>query len=91
MDLFDYAAADKSMHAAYGAITGWISAKVVKHLLPTARPWVRSCIARVPVVTMAVGKEWYDARHGDRHDADWRDAAATMLGGEVAIRIEFRW
>jgi uncharacterized protein YfiM (DUF2279 family) len=33
------------------------------------------------VAAIAGAKEWYDSRHSDRHSAEWKDFAATCLGG----------
>jgi hypothetical protein len=33
------------------------------------------------VAAIAGGKEWYDHNHSDRHSAEWKDFAATCLGG----------
>ena len=33
------------------------------------------------VAAIAGCKEWYDHNHSDRHTADWKDFAATCIGG----------
>ena len=41
------------------------------------KPWQRALFT-----TCVIGgaKEWYDARHPDKHSADWRDIAADAVG-----------
>ena len=45
------------------------------------KPWQRALF-----VTGVIGgaKEWYDARHPDRHSADWGDIAADAVGAVSA-------
>ena len=45
------------------------------------KPWQRALFT-----TCVIGgaKEWYDARHTDRHSADWGDIAADAVGAVSA-------
>jgi hypothetical protein len=45
------------------------------------KPWQR---ALFNVVVIGGGKEWYDARHPDKHSADWGDIAADAVGAVSA-------
>ena len=41
-----------------------------------------TALERVLAVAVVAGaKEWYDHNHSDRHSADWKDFAATCIGG----------
>ena len=41
------------------------------------KPWQRALFV---TGVIGGGKEWYDARHPDRHSADWGDIAADAVG-----------
>jgi uncharacterized protein YfiM (DUF2279 family) len=41
------------------------------------KPWQRALFT---TAVIGGGKEWYDARHPDKHSADWRDIAADAAG-----------
>ena len=41
------------------------------------KPWQRALFT---TVVIGGGKEWYDARHPNRHSADWGDIAADAVG-----------
>lgn len=41
------------------------------------KPWQRALFV---TGIIGGGKEWYDARHPDKHSADWRDIAADAVG-----------
>ena len=54
-------------------------------ILPSWLPWWRFV---VNVGVFGCGKELYDYRHPESHDADWRDIvadAAGALAGEIII------
>ena len=40
-------------------------------------------------VVAALGKEWYDKKHPDKHTADWLDAAYTIVGGIIGSSVSF--
>jgi hypothetical protein len=46
-------------------------------LCPKSTPFERF----LAVAVVAGCKEWYDRNHSDRHSAEWKDFAATCLGG----------
>lgn len=46
-------------------------------ICPKSTPFERF----LAVAAVAGAKEWYDHNHSDRHTADWKDFAATCLGG----------
>lgn len=51
------------------------------------KPWQRALFT---VGVIGGGKEWYDARHPENHDASWGDIAADAVGaatGEGTIWI----
>jgi uncharacterized protein YfiM (DUF2279 family) len=41
------------------------------------KPWQRALFT---TAVIGGGKEWYDARHPDKHSADWGDIAADATG-----------
>jgi uncharacterized protein YfiM (DUF2279 family) len=45
------------------------------------KPWQRALFV---TGVIGGGKEWYDARHPDRHSADWGDIAADAVGACTA-------
>ena len=45
------------------------------------KPWQRVLFN---VVVIGGGKEWYDARHPDKHSAEWGDIAADAVGAVSA-------
>jgi len=72
---------DKLLHAGVSCLIGLLLGVV----LPSWLPWTR---AALNVVLIGGGKEAYDKRHPDAHDADWRDLLADAVGaivGEVII------
>ena len=74
-------AKDKILHFAASFAIELILALV----LPAWLPWQR---AALNVVLIGGGKEAYDKRHPDGHDADWRDLLADAVGaivGEIII------
>lgn len=87
----DYDHSDKVDHAAAGALVGSASYALLAALWPDQRPEVRFVEALIPVVLVAVAKEVYDRQHPDRHDSDWRDAAATIGGGMLSVSISYRF
>lgn len=64
---------DKVQH--FGAGVAIDSAEKV--IFPNWTPFERF----LGVAAIAGGKEWYDHNHSDRHSAEWKDFAATCLGG----------
>jgi hypothetical protein len=64
---------DKAEH--FGAGVAIDSAEAV--IFPKWTPFERF----LGVVAIAGAKEWYDRNHSDRHSAEWKDFAATCLGG----------
>ena len=72
---------DKLLHAGVSCIIELLLGLVLSAWLP----WTR---AALNVVLVGGGKEAYDSRHPDKHDADWRDLLADAVGailGEVII------
>ena len=41
------------------------------------KPWQRALFT---TAVIGGGKEWYDARHPDKHTAEWGDVAADAVG-----------
>ena len=66
---------DKTLHIGASAVTE----TVLAHNKPFCKwkPWQR---ALFNVVVIGGGKEWYDARHPDKHSADSADIAADAVG-----------
>lgn len=64
---------DKAEH--FGAGVAIDTAEAV--IFPKWTPFERF----LGVVAVAGAKEWYDHNHSDRHSAEWKDFAATALGG----------
>jgi len=64
---------DKAEH--FGAGVAIDAAEAV--IFPKWTPFERF----LGVAAIAGAKEWYDHNHSDRHTADWKDFAATCLGG----------
>jgi len=64
---------DKAQH--FGAGVAIDSAESV--IFPKWTPLERF----LGVAAIAGGKEWYDHNHSDRHSAEWKDFAATCIGG----------
>jgi peptidoglycan/LPS O-acetylase OafA/YrhL len=80
--------ADKQAHALGGIVLGGATAVVLERTAPRWKPWQR-VLAGVAVSTLAgIAKETYDAHHR-HHDADARDATATIAGGAIgALSVE---
>lgn len=87
----EYEHSDKVDHFVVGGVVGFVSAAAVDHLMPDAHPAARFVVALIPVVVLAIGKEVVDHQDADHHTSDWRDAAATVAGGVIAIPITFRF
>lgn len=66
---------DKYDHAVtcYAIETTLAEAKPFKNW----KPWQRALFT---TVVIGGGKEWYDARHPDKHSASWGDIAADAVG-----------
>lgn len=66
---------DKAAHvgACYGAELVLSQSKPFKHW----KPWQRILFTTAVV---GGGKEWYDARHPENHNAEWGDVAADFVG-----------
>ena len=64
---------DKAEHFAAGMMIDYVGAA----MCPKS-----TALERVLAVAVVAGaKEWYDHNHSDRHSADWKDFAATCIGG----------
>jgi hypothetical protein len=85
---------DKIQHAEAGLVAGYLSAFIWKEMgkdFRSEHPVVSRALIYLPVVCMAAGKEAWDYANPDHHDCDWRDAAATIVGGTVGIELTLRW
>ncbi len=91
MDLDEWTAEDKALHFAGGAVAGAISQQAIEYLWPDMHPLAQQVVALIPVIVLGVGKEIYDHQHQDDHTSDWKDAAATVAGGALAITITCRF
>ena len=72
---------DKKLHFGVSAIIEL----ALGALLPAWQPWWRFALN---VGVFGLGKELYDYKHPEAHDADWRDVvadAAGALAGEIII------
>lgn len=87
----EYEHSDKVDHLAAGALIGGASYAFLATVWPDQRPEVRFIEALIPVVLVAVAKEVYDHQHPDRHDSDWKDAAATIGGGLLSVSIAYHF
>lgn len=87
----DYEHRDKVDHLAGGALIGAVSSLVVEDLWPDMHPAKRAVVALIPVVVVAVAKEVIDHQDPDHHSSEWQDAAATVVGGTIAVGICLRW
>ena len=82
----DFAQEDKRQHLYAGAlIAGLTSGATIPIRLTTGE---RFLVTMGAVTSIALAKEAYDRTCPDRHTCDWKDAAATVLGGlAVAVPI----
>lgn len=64
---------DKAQHFGAGVVIDSAEAVIFPKWTPLER--------FLGVAAIAGAKEWYDSRHSDRHSAEWKDFAATCLGG----------
>jgi uncharacterized protein YfiM (DUF2279 family) len=64
---------DKAEHFGAGMAVDYAEAALFPKWTPLER--------FLGVVAIAGAKEWYDRNHSDRHSAEWKDFAATCLGG----------
>ena len=64
---------DKAEHFGAGMAVDYAEAALFPHWTPFER--------FLGVVAIAGAKEIYDHNHSDRHSAEWKDFAATCLGG----------
>ncbi len=87
----EWLAEDKQLHAAGGFIAGAATAAAIEYLRPDLPEWQKRVIALVPIVVLAVAKEVADHQDPDNHTSDWRDAAATVAGGVLAVEITFHF
>jgi hypothetical protein len=87
----EFARDDRLEHEAVGFVVGLLSREIVSEIRPDAKPLERFLLATIPVVLVAVGKELYDHQHPANHDADPRDAVATIAGGALALSITWRF
>lgn len=74
---------DKLLHAGVSFCIELVLAAVLLSWLP----WTRTALN---VVLIGGGKELWDYKHSDKHDADWRDLVADAVGalvGEILILI----
>lgn len=84
-------AQDKGLHAAAGFLVGFASSLAVDHFAPDLSPWAKRIVAIVPVIAVGIGKELYDSADQEHHSAEWEDAAATIIGGTIAVGIVLRF
>lgn len=70
---------DKRQHAIGGFVVAYVAAVVVLAMgLGREHAGALSALA---LVSVALGKEFYDVLHRDVHTPDVRDALATIIGG----------
>jgi hypothetical protein len=83
---------DKQEHAAAGAVVGAVTDATVRLLAPRAPRWERVLVGVAASAAVGTAKELLDARHPRDHDADPKDALATVAGGTVGVlAIELVW
>ena len=76
-------AVDKANHVAYGALAATL---VSVALVAVQTPVLGAALAATAVVVvLGVGKELFDRAHAETHTPDWRDAAATAVGGLLVV------
>lgn len=81
-----FKAADKQLHilASYA-----IALTVLVGLLPFIHEWFNGwwCFSLAIVAAAIAGalKEWYDYKHPNKHDFEWQDIVADVLGIVAAI------
>jgi hypothetical protein len=80
---------DKQQHAAAGLVVGAVADAATKSLSPRSTWWRRAVIGVACAAIAGAAKEVVDAR---THDADPKDALATIAGGTVGVlAIELVW
>lgn len=80
---------DKQGHAEAGFVVGALASAGTKALSPRSTWWTRLVIGVAASAAAGVAKEAIDAR---THDADPKDAVATVAGGTVgALTISLAW
>lgn len=80
---------DKQEHAAAGVLVGAIADIGVKSVSPRSTWWTRALIGAACAAVIGAAKEAIDSR---THEADPKDALATVAGGAVgALSIELVW
>jgi hypothetical protein len=80
---------DKQQHAAAGVVVGSLASALTKTLSPSSSRWTRAVIGVAAAALAGAAKEAVDAR---THDADPKDALATVAGGTVGVlAIELVW
>lgn len=80
---------DKQEHAGIGFAVGAISVATTKSLSPRSTWWTRALIGVAASAIVGAAKEAVDSR---THDADPKDALATVVGGAAgALSISLAW
>ncbi len=83
---------DKQEHFAGGVVLGAVGAGVAGMVAPKSTWWTRALIGVATAAVVGVAKEVADAQHPRTHDADPKDAIATVAGGTVgALAITLIW
>jgi hypothetical protein len=83
---------DKREHAMGGALVGSFSAALAGAALPRAPWWQQALVGIAASAVVGVAKEITDARHPGTHDADPKDAIATVAGGAIgAVAMTLVW
>lgn len=91
MDADDWMAEDKALHFVGGAIAGAVCFQAVEYVWPEMNPIAKRVVAIIPVIVLGVVKEIADHQDPDDHTSDWKDAAATVAGGMLAIEVSIRF
>jgi hypothetical protein len=90
-ELGEFTRPDRVEHELGGFVLGLLSRELVSEIRPQAKPLERFLICAAPVVLVALGKEAWDHAHPATHDADARDALATIGGGAIALTLTWRF
>jgi hypothetical protein len=90
-ELDEFTRGDRLEHAAAGFAVGFLARELVGEIRPQAKPLEKFLIAAVPVLLLALGKEAWDHEHPRTHDADLRDALATVGGGALSLTLTWRF
>ncbi len=88
----DFSQQDKQEHALGGALVGVLADATTKTISPRSTWWTRALIGTAAAAIVGTAKEISDARHPRSHDADPKDALATVAGGVAgSLAIELVW